>query len=53
MQQTVLIVEDAETCASILEIIFSSIRGLNVVTARTPSAPGSCSVKRPNTFAPS
>lgn len=33
MQQTVLIVEDAETCSSILEIIFSAIRGLNVVTA--------------------
>jgi CheY-like chemotaxis protein len=33
MQPTVLIVEDAETCASILEIIFSSIHGLKVVTA--------------------
>ena len=32
-QSTVLIVEDAETCASILEIVFSSIPGLNVVTA--------------------
>jgi CheY-like chemotaxis protein len=32
-ERTVLIVEDAETCASILEIIFSSIQGLNVVTA--------------------
>lgn len=32
-QQTVLIVEDAETCSSILEIILSSISGLNVVTA--------------------
>jgi CheY-like chemotaxis protein len=31
--RTVLIVEDAETCASILEIILSSIHGLNVVTA--------------------
>jgi two-component system, chemotaxis family, chemotaxis protein CheY len=31
--RTVLIVEDAETCASILEVIFSSISGLNVVTA--------------------
>jgi CheY-like chemotaxis protein len=30
---TVLIVEDAETCASTLEIIFSSIRGLRIVTA--------------------
>src|SRR5579862_4855066 len=30
---TVLIVEDAETCASTLEIIFSSIRGLRVLTA--------------------
>ena len=29
----VLIVEDAETCASTLEIIFSSIRGLRVLTA--------------------
>jgi CheY-like chemotaxis protein len=28
-----LIVEDAETCASTLEIIFSSIRGLRVITA--------------------
>lgn len=33
MPPTVLIVEDAETCASILEIILSSINGLNVVTA--------------------
>lgn len=31
----VLIVEDAETCASTLEIIFSSIRGLRVLTAAT------------------
>jgi two-component system, chemotaxis family, chemotaxis protein CheY len=31
----VLIVEDAETCASMLEIIFSSIRGLRVLTAAT------------------
>jgi two-component system, chemotaxis family, chemotaxis protein CheY len=30
---SVLIVEDAETCASILEIIFSSIRGLKILTA--------------------
>jgi CheY-like chemotaxis protein len=30
---SVLIVEDAETCASTLEIIFSSIRGLRVLTA--------------------
>jgi two-component system chemotaxis response regulator CheY len=30
--RTVLIVEDAETCASILEIILSSIHDLNVVT---------------------
>jgi len=29
----VLIVEDAETCASTLEIIFSSIHGLRVLTA--------------------
>ncbi len=29
----VLIVEDAETCASTLEIIFSSIRGLKILTA--------------------
>jgi CheY-like chemotaxis protein len=29
----VLIVEDAETCASTLEIIFSSIRGLRILTA--------------------
>lgn len=33
MQQTVLIVEDAEACASILEIIFSSIHGLKVIAA--------------------
>ena len=33
MERTVLIVEDAETCASILEIIFSSIHGLKVLTA--------------------
>jgi CheY-like chemotaxis protein len=31
----VLIVEDAETCASTLEIIFSSIRGLKILTAST------------------
>ena len=30
---TVLIVEDAETCASTLEIIFSSIRGLKILMA--------------------
>ena len=35
-QRAVLIVEDAETCASTLEIIFSSIRGLKILTA--PSA---------------
>jgi len=35
-QPSVLIVEDAETCASILEIIFSSIPSLNVIT--TPNA---------------
>ncbi len=33
MQPSVLIVEDAETCASILEIVFSSIPGLEVITA--------------------
>ncbi len=33
MERTVLIVEDAETCSSILEIIFSSIRDLKVLTA--------------------
>jgi two-component system, chemotaxis family, chemotaxis protein CheY len=33
---SVLIVEDAETCASTLEIIFSSIRGLKILLA--PSA---------------
>jgi CheY-like chemotaxis protein len=33
MERTVLIVEDAETCSSILEIIFSSIHDLKVVTA--------------------
>lgn len=32
MQPTVLIVEDAETCASILEILFSSIPDLKVIT---------------------
>jgi CheY-like chemotaxis protein len=31
----VLIVEDAETCASTLEIIFSSIRGLKILTAES------------------
>jgi two-component system, chemotaxis family, chemotaxis protein CheY len=30
---TVLIVEDADTCASTLEIIFSSIRGLKILVA--------------------
>jgi CheY-like chemotaxis protein len=30
---TVLIVEDAETCSSTLEIIFSAIRGLKILTA--------------------
>lgn len=34
--RAVLIVEDAETCASTLEIIFSSIRGLKILMA--PSA---------------
>jgi len=33
MQPSVLIVEDAETCASILEILFSSIPHLKVMTA--------------------
>src|SRR5260370_20835887 len=33
MQPAVLIVEDAETCASILEIILSSIDGLRALTA--------------------
>jgi two-component system, chemotaxis family, chemotaxis protein CheY len=33
---TVLIVEDADTCASTLEIVFSTIRGLKVLMA--PSA---------------
>jgi CheY-like chemotaxis protein len=31
--RAVLVVEDAETCASTLEIIFSSIRGLKIVLA--------------------
>jgi two-component system, chemotaxis family, chemotaxis protein CheY len=31
----VLIVEDAETCASTLEIIFSSINGLKILTAHS------------------
>lgn len=31
--RTVLIVEDAETCASTLEILFSSIRGLKILLA--------------------
>jgi two-component system, chemotaxis family, chemotaxis protein CheY len=30
---TVLIVEDADTCASTLEIVFSSIRGLKILMA--------------------
>jgi two-component system chemotaxis response regulator CheY len=34
--RAVLIVEDAETCASTLEILFSSIRGLRILLA--PSA---------------
>ena len=34
MQRTVLIVEDAETCASTLEIIFSAL-DVSVVTARS------------------
>ena len=34
--RAVLIVEDAETCASTLELIFSSIRGLKILLA--PSA---------------
>ena len=33
MQRVVLIVEDAETCASTLEIAFSSIADLQIVTA--------------------
>jgi two-component system chemotaxis response regulator CheY len=33
MQRVVLIVEDAETCASTLEIAFSSIEDLRIVTA--------------------
>jgi CheY-like chemotaxis protein len=33
MQRAVLIVEDAEICASTLEILFSSIEGLKVVSA--------------------
>ena len=33
MQRAVLIVEDAETCASTLEIAFSSIEDLSVITA--------------------
>jgi DNA-binding response OmpR family regulator len=31
----VLIVEDAETCAATLEIIFSSIHGLKILTAES------------------
>ena len=34
--RSILIVEDAETCASTLEILFSSIRGLKILMA--PSA---------------
>lgn len=33
MQHTVLIVEDAETCASTLEIVFSALEDVNVITA--------------------
>jgi CheY-like chemotaxis protein len=33
IERPVLIVEDAETCASILEIIFTSINGVKVITA--------------------
>lgn len=32
MQRTVLIVEDADTCASILEVLLSSIQNLKVIT---------------------
>jgi len=32
MQKAVLIVEDADTCASTLEIIFSTIAGLRIIT---------------------
>jgi CheY-like chemotaxis protein len=38
MQPTVLIVEDAETCASILEILVSSIPGLKAMTASSGDA---------------
>jgi len=34
-RRAVLIVEDAETCASTLEILFSSIRDLKILTAAT------------------
>ena len=34
-QATALIVEDAETCASTLEILLGSIAGLNILTAST------------------
>jgi len=33
MQPTVLIVEDAETCASVLEMVVGAIHGLKVATA--------------------
>jgi two-component system, chemotaxis family, chemotaxis protein CheY len=33
MQPTVLIVEDAETCASVLEMVVETIHGLKVATA--------------------
>jgi CheY-like chemotaxis protein len=33
MLRTVLIVEDVETCASTLEIVFSGIDGIDIVTA--------------------
>lgn len=33
MPRTVLIVEDVDTCASTLEIVFSGIEGLQVITA--------------------
>ncbi len=38
MQRTVLIVEDADTCASTLEIVFSGLDDLNVVTVPSGDA---------------
>lgn len=44
---TVLIVEDAETCASTLEILFSSIQGLKILMADTAERAWELLLSRP------